>query len=581
MELLVPAVAVGGMYLASKQERELELQSCATKTHSQDVTTTPLPNYPHDSSVTVKNDLNYYPSANAATDKYFMQEAAVERQSDVSGQYLLLSGEKTDAGSFTHNNMQPFFGGTVKQPRTMPRGNESRLDNMSGAGSQYVRKTEKAPLFKPRPDAHWANGTPSTSDFVQSRQVPGMSRSNEKPCESVQVGPGLNDGYNNQGSGGLNSGMGSRELWAPKTVDQLRTATNPKCTFAGVTLGGTHFAGKRGIEGAVQKNNPDTAFELGPDRYFTTQGAETGPSGRPSQQLPPQARIDTTRDFYGAGGMAEGGAAEVRGTYEAPRRDVLAPDSNYPGAAVSLGSGAPGAETADYGRDGHSNRTTSRSLTGERSATLIGSAIAAVKALIVPFQEQLRPTRKEEVVHSGRSSGAAGTEVSAGTARTHVDGLRVTRRELLTSTNTPQPGAQSATNAQRIHSEQSMYTNRGDTTRAFTPAGGATGISSKPRDHSAPYVGARGGDKESTLTSRTSQGVGAIFTGQYAPVRPGNRIDHSHHQFGVGSQVGEPPNASTYGAQSHKMPLHSGTAERLYDNVQAQYASNPYSNSII
>lgn len=581
MELLVPAIAVGGMYLASKQERELELQNCAKKAASSDVVQKPLPNYPHGTTVTADNDVNFYSSPNAATDKYFQQEAAVERQSSVSGQYMLLSGENMNASEFTHNNMQPFFGGTIKQPRTMPRGNESRLDNMSGAGSQYIKKSEKAPLFEPRPDAHWANGTPSSTDFVQSRQVAPMSRNNETPWESIQVGPGLNGGYDNKGTGGFNSGMGSRELWAPKTVDELRAETNPKCTFAGVTLGGKHFAGRRGIEGVVHKNSPDTAYELGPERYFTTQGSEVAPSGRPAQQLPAQARTETTRDFYGVGAMTEGGASGVRGTYEAPKRDVLASNAEFPGAAVALGSGAPNATTADYGMAGHANRTNSRSLTGGRSSGLIGSAIAAVKSLVIPFQEQLRPTRKEDVVHNPRQMGGASTEVASSTMRSHIDKPRITKKQQLICVDTPQHGAQSSVNAQRLYTEQAVHTNRGETSREFTPGGGATASSSKPMDTSAVYAGARGPDKETTLQGRTNQGSGALFTGQYAPIRSTNRIDHAHHAFGVGSQIGEPPNASTIGAQSHRAPLHTGTAERLSDNVQAQFSSNPYSQSII
>ena len=151
----------------------------------------------------------------------------------------------------------------------------------------------------------------------------------------------------------------------------------------------------------------------------------------------------------------------------------------------------------------------------------------------------------------------------------------------MTMANTPQAGASYAVGGNRVYSEQALHTNRGDTTREFTPAGGATGGSSKPMAHDYAYAGARGADKESTLSSRPNQGNGTLFTGQYAPVRPKNAIDHAHHTFGVGSQIGEPPSAQTIGAQSHKVPVHSGTAERLADNVQAQFQSNPYAHSVI
>ena len=46
---------------------------------------------------------------NAASDRYFQQEAAVEKVQGLNGQYMLLSGEKTNASEFMHNNMQPFL----------------------------------------------------------------------------------------------------------------------------------------------------------------------------------------------------------------------------------------------------------------------------------------------------------------------------------------------------------------------------------------------------------------------------------------------------------------------------------------
>ena len=47
--------------------------------------------------------------------------------------------------------------------------------------------------------------------------------------ESVQVGPGLNQGYEGGPSElGFNNGMESRDTWKPKTVDELRASNNPK-----------------------------------------------------------------------------------------------------------------------------------------------------------------------------------------------------------------------------------------------------------------------------------------------------------------------------------------------------------------
>ena len=59
-----------------------------------------------------------------------------------------------------------------------------------------------------------------------------LGMNNVKPWESEQVAPSLTGTTNNEGVGGFNSGMFSREQWKPKTVDDLRVATNPKVSYS-------------------------------------------------------------------------------------------------------------------------------------------------------------------------------------------------------------------------------------------------------------------------------------------------------------------------------------------------------------
>lgn len=582
MEFVVPALAVGGMFLASQDERSKEETHQRDVKSEKNVATQPLPNYPNATPVTATNDLNYYTDPNAATDRYFQQDVAIEKAQGLSGQYMLLSGDKTNASDFMHNNMQPFFGSSVKQPTTMPRGNESALDNMTGAGSQYIKKTERAPLFKPKPSASWTHGAPSSADFIQSRQVAGLSKNNVKPFESVQVAPGLGKGFTASGSGGFNSGQQSRELWKDRTVDELRAANNPKRTFPGVTLGGQHFAPKRGIEAPVQKNNPDRHYAVGPERYMTTTGAYERPTGRPVQDLPQQSRTETTRETYGVGGHATGSLGEVRGRYRDARKAgrILEGGASHPGAAVSGGSGGAAAATADYGRTGFIASNTSRALTGRRQYGLLGPVVSAVKALAVPFREQLAPTRKENVIGNARSLGGAGTSVTSGATRSYVNRLRTTKKQMQLGRGTPGGVASGGVHRPTVQSYHEVFTNRGESMNGYTPPGGATAISSLPRDHTAAYAGARGSDKESTLIGRTNQGSTTLFNSNYTPTREVNSIDHAQHMLGVGASINEPPSKDTVGSQSHRLPLHSGTAERLYDGLSSQHVSNPYAHSV-
>ena len=63
--------------------------------------------------------------------------------------YLSLTGEKIGQGGFRHNNMQPFFGSSVKQRTGNYASAEAYLDNMQGAGTTTINKESMAPLFKP------------------------------------------------------------------------------------------------------------------------------------------------------------------------------------------------------------------------------------------------------------------------------------------------------------------------------------------------------------------------------------------------------------------------------------------------
>ena len=139
-----------------------------------------------------------------------------------------MSGNYLDSKEFKHNNMVPFNGGKIRGNTYDMALSESILDNMVGSGNHVIKKIEQAPLFKPEDNISYTNGTPNSSDFYQSRVNPGMRNNNIKPFETQQVAPGLNQGYTTQGSGGFNSGMEARNSWLPKTVDQLRVATNPK-----------------------------------------------------------------------------------------------------------------------------------------------------------------------------------------------------------------------------------------------------------------------------------------------------------------------------------------------------------------
>ena len=174
MELAIPLIALGGMYVVSNQSNENCTKREISKKRQENFTNmgirsnlgvranNGLPNTnipPQNFPVTNINQLvdtvQTYPNPNVATDKYFNQNVYQQNvRNDISvtkniPEIYSLTGNYLNSDQFKHNNMVPFNGGKVKGRTYDMNINESVLDNMIGSGSQTIKKIEQAPLFKP------------------------------------------------------------------------------------------------------------------------------------------------------------------------------------------------------------------------------------------------------------------------------------------------------------------------------------------------------------------------------------------------------------------------------------------------
>jgi hypothetical protein len=324
MELAIPLIALGGMYVISNQSSQNNNSNSITNKKNVKATKEtftnmgapvnylpntiiPPQNFPVTNINQLSDTVQEYINPNQATDKYFDQNV-YEKRVD-SGltvgqnpqQIYSLTGNYLHSTQFKHNNMVPFNGGKVKGKTFQFNTSESILDNLVGNGSQVVKKIEQAPLFKPQEDMAWAYGTPNNSDFFQSRQNPVMRNNEVKLFDSVMVAPGLDKGFTNQGSGGFNSGMEARDKWLPYTVDQLRVETNPKISYSLANHEGPaeSFVKNVGIMGRMEKQHPDTFYINSQDRWLTTTGLEKGETLRPIQELGIVKRDDSVVDYKG------------------------------------------------------------------------------------------------------------------------------------------------------------------------------------------------------------------------------------------------------------------------------------------
>ena len=444
---VLPLIGIVGGYLISKNKTKscndkppaLKLKkigkeaftTAGKKVNYLPNTEVPSQNYPVTNVKQLVDTVQEYTNPNTATDKYFdqnmyesMQNANV-KVGNTPQQIYSLSGNYVDSKAFVHNNMVPFDGGKIKGYTHNVNLAETILDNMSGSGAQLVKKIEQAPLFKPEKNMNWANGMPNYSDFMQSRVAPGMRNNNAKPFESETVGPGLNQGYTNTGSGGFNSGMEARDKWLPKTVDELRITTNPKLEY---DLNGhqgpsySHITNP-GIIGRVEKNQPDRFYVNSQDRWLTTTGAEKGETLRPIQEMGILRRNSSDINYSGPAGNTERGAGYIPQEHEESKRQKTEIQSILSGAAPGKGSNLDYPSSESY-TNYNNHRTTVRSVDSFRSGFS-----GAIGAVVAPLMDILKPSRKEEVSENVRVYGTSGTAVPSNYVNNPFDTTSTTIKE--------------------------------------------------------------------------------------------------------------------------------------------------------
>ena len=110
---------------------------------------------------------------------------------------------------------------------------------------------------------------------------------------NVHDGPGLNAGYSSQGVGGLNAGMEAREAYMPKSVDDLRVATNPKLEYNLDNHQGPASSGVKniGMMGKMEQHKPDTFYAQSEDRWLKTTSEVKAQTSRPTQEVHDTARM--------------------------------------------------------------------------------------------------------------------------------------------------------------------------------------------------------------------------------------------------------------------------------------------------
>jgi hypothetical protein len=600
MEIAVPLIALGGMYVISNQKNE----DCSKKeirkmTQENFVNMGSTPNYLPNTNIPPQNfpvsninqlvdNVQNYPNPNVATDKYFNQNLyqQKERQGVAVGQnpqqIFSLTGNYLDSNQFKHNNMVPFNGGKVKGRSYDVNIAETVLDNMVGSGSQTIKKIEQAPLFKPEENMQWAYGMPNQSDFYQSRVNPAMKNNNVKPFDSVMVGPGLDKGYGINGSNGYNSGMEARDKWLPKTVDQLRVDTNPKLEYEllgheGPADSFIKTPSTTQMLGRVEKNRPDTFFINTQDRWFTTTGASKGETLRPIQETGIIRRNDIPIEYMGPAGAIDVKAAVAPQNYEPSKRhEVLNGNVNH-GTATGRGDHTD----KEVFLRSHTNYENHRSTVNQPDAIRSGFS-GAIGAVVAPLMDIFRPTRKDETINNVRVYGDVGTSsMVKGPVYNTQDTTPTTIKE--TTLYAPTFNINNQSEGIYVNNYATPDLTQRDTTSAeyYTAAGGyATGYGKM--NYESAYRQHNNDIKSQTINNRINQGGTQLFNQQMNIQckddcdRFSGRVNPAYSKL---SSL--PPSVQTYGAV-HVPQYYNECAgcERINPDILTAFKNNPYTHSL-
>lgn len=321
---------------------------------------------------------------------------------------MSLSGELVDTEKFTHNNMEPYFGGSIKQNMDINR-NQVLLENFTGV-TNAPSKCEVKSFYDQSKDLGNVFGVSNNNQFYKDRLSEPIRRNNEVPITQVQVGPGLNKGYTADPDGGFQQfDVGEVARTSEKCVDELRVKSKPKQTYGGRKVDG--MKGKmRGEEGKVEKNRVERYFEQTEDMLLKTTGAVLKEGKNGEFNVKNTNRQNTSKEYKGT---AKGSNKNVLNPDVRPSEKPQVKEQSVRNAVMTaLGLGTKD----DYGKKDIVVYNNERDLTTTK--TYEGNITSLIKAIVAPIEDLIKPSKKEEYVDNPRHFGNLGPQTEKHTIRT-------------------------------------------------------------------------------------------------------------------------------------------------------------------
>jgi hypothetical protein len=488
-----------------------------------------------------------------------------------------MTGEKVNAQYFEHNNMTPFFGAKTRTGIAEPNVTEGVLDSYSGAGTHFIKKTEASPLFSPGENYHFPHGAPNKNDFYQSRVNPSLRMANVKPFQSETVAPGLGLGYTTEGQGGYNSGMAMRDRWVDKTVDELRVNTKQKASGIGLlghegpAMSSNPTINNASAIGHFEKQRVERAFSMGPERYFTTTGVEKKPALKPVPIDRFTNRPETSMSYTGVAGAMD--QTYHTGEYMESKHIDL---GQFPLGAAKI---TREATSGDYGW--HTNKAYMNNRSVNEPETYYGAFSGAIGSVIAPLLDELRPSKKQNVIGTLRPYQNPSSSVTNSKSYFFNPGDRpsTTIRET-TETNTFTNGVNRNQNggAYQVTEYQPVVNERDST--SFYYSGNAGAATKATRTYDAEYAQRNNDIKSSTIQGHMVPGNMNLLN---SDIHMRNRQGEQKNTRSLGKTSGptELYQPEMMGVSHSKQDLYSTLQlDRNTPDILNAFRSNPYTHNL-
>lgn len=304
-----------------------------------------------------------------------LSESNNDSFTSINESFYSLTGNKID--DLKHNNMDPFF---VKKTQSF----HNIIETDKSVHELFNNKKEvtREKFFSPDKNIENINGSSFQYEVLKNRTNQSVLNLNNNvfPIDQIRVGPGLNDGFNNAGSGGFHD-YNTNLFAIPKNIDELRFDSNQKeKTFAIDYQAPRSDIGQRGIVNPPSKNKPERVYEQTEDNFFKTTGAILKNTNRPIENVKATNKQDSHIDYTGNVKLTKGGVSE---------------EDDYNKNSITI-----------YDNE---RKTT-------ECKTVMNNPTSIIKALVAPILDGVKLSKKQYTIDAARETGGnVSTDVNKAT----------------------------------------------------------------------------------------------------------------------------------------------------------------------